>query len=231
MTKSELLKTAKPILFSGEMVRAILEGRKTMTRRVVKPQNIFACEGKYIFDVVDQVLRCTHCGGWVAKFDNRTAFLPPHCPGDILYVRETWQSFFPEEVTPHHQQGARSFSGVPAETAKGHYMYFYYRADGEVPDNPEREKANWLPSIHMPKVAARIFLRVKSVRAERVQDITEEDAIAEGMSKTLVDGVVFISAKGNFHVFWDSLNIKRGYGWDTNPWVWVIEFERVKVDE
>jgi hypothetical protein len=82
----------------------------------------------------------------------------------------------------------------------------------------------------MPKEAARIFLKVTDVRVERLQDITEEDAIAEGMSKTLVDGVVFISAKGNFHVLWDSLNIKRGYGWEANPWVWVIEFERVEVE-
>ena len=78
----------KPILFSTDMVRAILRGDKMQTRRVMKPQNIFSCEGPYRFDIEDQILVCGRCRRWAAKMDGRTAFAPPHAPGDILWVRE-----------------------------------------------------------------------------------------------------------------------------------------------
>jgi hypothetical protein len=80
----------------------------------------------------------------------------------------------------------------------------------------------------MPREAARLWLEVKSARPERLQAITEEDATAEGMSKTLVDGVTFISAKGKFHALWDTLYAKRGYPWENNDWVWVYEFMRIE---
>ena len=185
----------KPIIFNTPMVQAILDGRKTQTRRVIKPQPNSKAEykgteiGKHVFE--------TDIDMWHIK--------SPYQPGQVLWVRETWSMI----------------DDMP-------YDNYVYRTDyGTTEDDsfpPSMFK--WKPSIHMPREAARIFLRVKTVRVERLQYITEEDAIAEGMSKTLVDGVVFISAKGNFHVFWDSLNIKRGYGWESNPWVWVYEFEK-----
>lgn len=205
----------KPILFNTEMVRAIMDGRKTMTRRIIKQEFIQSeqapiqvAPGRFHF----------WCYGEV------------NCPygqsGDILWVRETWQSFFPEEVTSNHQQGPRSFSGIPAESAKGHYMHLYYRADGEI------EKAGWLPSIHMPRVAARLFLRVKNVRVERLQDITSEDIRSEGLTSMGVHCGDMGLAIPEWKILWNSTIKKQDldkYGWDANPWVWVIEFERVEV--
>jgi hypothetical protein len=190
----------KPIIFSTPMVQAILDGKKTQTRRVIK------------IDDAPENWKISIAGTSIVRTEPYDVKLPRYAAGDILWVRETWCERL----------------GV---VDKGLYIY---KAHVEPQDEIHQyalDQNKWRPSIFMPREAARLFLRVKNVRVERLQDITEEDARAEGMSKTLVDGVVFISAKGNFHVFWDSLNIKRGYGWDTNPWVWVIEFERVKVDE
>ena len=143
-----------------------------------------------------------------------------------MYVRETWQSFFPEEVTEHHQQGARSFSGIPAETAKGHYMYFYYRADGEVPPDPKYGKANWRPSIHMPREAARIFLRVTDVRVQNIFEVSEHDAVEDGFEVTLDKGGT---------VWFDAAHNMRSYWYDTygtiNNWMWVYYFTRISKEE
>jgi len=200
MNREELLKNAKPILFSTEMVQAILDGRKTVTRRKIDRDITNFCD----VEVDGILLDYQNChGDFINPID-----LCRYRKGDILWVRETWS-----EHQEYYNNSAKVF-------AEPHYIY---KADGVYANK-------WRPSIHMPKEAARIFLKVTDVRVERLQDITEEDAITEGMSKTLVDGVIFISAKGNFHVLWDSLNIKRGYGWEDNPWVWVIEFERVDVE-
>lgn len=208
----------RPILFSAPMVKAILEGRKTMTRRVNS----------------------------IGEYDISDKKCPYGVVGDRLWVRETWQSFFSEEVTQNHQQGPRSFSGVPAETAKGHYMFFYYRADGEAPDDPKYGKAVWRPSIFMPRWVSRITLEVTDIKVERLQDITEEDAIAEGIH--LCAGIdeegythgyhwgpvsdaelLFNSAADAYRKLWDSINgQKPGKTWNDNPWVWVIEFKEVK---
>lgn len=139
----------------------------------------------------------------------------PYRPGDILYVRETWAAW------------SRTYGAVPV---------LYYKADGDAPDG-----IKWRPSIHMPREAARIFLRVTDVRVERLQDITEEQARAEGA----IDNRHFLhspdneyetlhSAREHFAGIWDS-TIKPAdhdlYGWDANPWVWVIEFEQISREE
>ena len=202
MNREELLKNAKPILFNTEMVQAILDGRKTVTRRKIDRDITNFCD----VEVDGMLLDYQNChGDFINPID-----LCRYKVGDILYVRETWSI----------HECVKCQAGIPALGGECKCEYVYRASYGAT-------DFRWKPSIHMPKEAARIFLKVTDVRVERLQDITEEDAIAEGMSKTLVDGVVFISAKGNFHVLWDSLNIKRGYGWDTNPWVWVIEFERI----
>ncbi len=126
------------------------------------------------------------------------------CPygqvGDVLWVRETWM---PQD------------EGI------------CYRADGEKPSWVEDK---WKPSIHMPRKLARIFLEIISTHAERVQDITEEDAKAEGAKAMHLDdlGQTWKTHKRGFQSLWDSINEKRGFGWDKNPWVWVVTFKKVR---
>jgi len=193
----------KPIIFSTPMVQAILDGKKTQTRRVIKPQPDGEIKANIPYEFYGTKTE--------RIFTDTKAYLAPCSVGDILWVRETFC-----EVPYEHNH-------VPI---KGGYITipkYAYKADSE------RDYTGiWKPSIHMPREAARIFLQVTNVRVERLQDITEEDAIAEGMSKTLVDGVTFISAKGKFHALWDTLYAKRGHPWENNPWVWVYEFMRIE---
>ena len=201
----------KPILFNGEMVRAILEGRKTCTRRILK--------GGIPFDEKAEYWNVLKKGEWSGPICSEYFIkqCSPYKPGDILYVRETW-------------------CGLPVNEAghfRGHPIY-YYRADGDL--RPEGWRGAWHPSIHMPKEAARIWLKVTDVRVERLQEITEDGAKAEGA----IDNRGFIhspeneydrihTARENFIEIWDH-TIKKSdfdrYGWAANPWVWVIEFER-----
>jgi len=193
----------KPIIFSTPMVQAILDGKKTQTRRVIKPQPDGEIKANIPYEFYGTKTE--------RIFTDTKAYLAPCSVGDILWVRETFC-----EVPYEHNH-------VPI---KGGYITipkYAYKADSE------RDYTGiWKPSIHMPREAARIFLQVTNVRVERLQDITEEDAIAEGMSKTLVDGVTFISAKGKFHALWDTLYAKRGHPWENNDWVWVYEFMRIE---
>ena len=209
---------AKPILFNTENVRALLEGRKTVTRRVVKPQP------KGAHDVIDYDdekhtadILCGNNGERGVFADWSQKVKAPFWTGDILWVRETWS---PVNVRPRR---------------------YIYKADvdrriGEGVGLP----LCWHPSIHMPREAARIFLRVTGVRVERLRNITEEQAEAEGAPKAfeydmLEDTVIVLDEDGysyfGFQVVWNS-TIKPAdmprYGWDANPWVWVIEFERCK---
>lgn len=189
----------KPMLFNTEMVRAILSGQKTCTRRVVKPQP------------GDQIDADWECG---RKSNGELAALTPPCrPGDILYVRETFGDY--SECTP---------GGV------GYYMYRADYPDGAKntvhPDGTVFDLPRWHPSIHMPKDAARLFLRVTDVRVERLQEIDGAGIKAEGTNSKHGFG----ATRGAFMALWDS-TIKPAdrdnYGWTANPWIWVIEFERI----
>ena len=184
----------KPILFNTEMVKAILDGRKTMTRRIIKPQPINGRMTAAGF--LKAIPEHMDWGGKVVK--------PPYQPGDILYVRET---FCPYDVD-HVINGVK----------------YAYKADS-TPGSEETRKAygyKWKPSIFMPKEAARVFLRVIGVKAERLQDITDEEAEKEGCNDAT-------STAMGFSYVWDS-TVKKvdldKYGWGANPWVWVYEFER-----
>lgn len=218
----------KPILFNTDMVRAILDGRKTVTRRVVKPQPkshiAYACMG-------------SGCGKWgypgkdaweywddesfrlpdgISQDELKRHWTPPCNTGDILYVRETWRP-----------------TGVLATP-------YAYRADEDplvlIGESGETLslKYRWRPSIHMPKEAARLFLRVTAVRVERLQDMRLIDCMKEGVQLTLVEQgdlvIQGVRARERFAGVWDS-TIKPAdlplYGWEANPWVWVIEFERI----
>lgn len=170
----------RPILFNGEMVRAILDGRKTQTRRAVKPQPHDMSAGDYYF------------GDWVSN----AAYGQP---GDRLWVRETYRE------SPH--------SGL------------IYQADHRYEGYP------WTPSIHMSRWASRITLQITGVRVERLQEISEEDAKAEGCistAKLTADGSDYsgLYAYDAFCDLWDSL-AKPGMALADNPWVWVIEFKRI----
>lgn len=203
----------KPILFNTQMVRAILDGRKSCTRRIVKPQweecpNCKYVHNEYIYDNLAENVYCARCGYPLVP-ERRV----PYQPGDILYVRETWCGWYLPLVGMH-------------------YCYRATEPDGNKrPTSPEYdcdvEKISWHPSIHMPKEAARIWLKVTNVRVERLQDISGEDLIKEGIDFFQSNYVRV--AFNEFKNIWNS-TIKKSdidrYGWDANPWVWVIEFER-----
>ena len=198
-----------PILFNTDMVRAILEGRKTVTRRLIKAP---------VLSKVEPPKKVTLKNG-VANFEWNTPktaggfeIKPPYQPGDILYVRETWCE------NPNYKE-----------------YYFKTRPYGISPYG-----LKWHPSIHMPKEAARIWLKVKNVRVERLQDITEEQAKREGIQydecptgftwkKETDMHNCYTTPIGAMQALWNS-TIKKSdldrYGWEANPYVWVIEFER-----
>lgn len=194
----------KPILFNTEMVQAIMDGRKSCTRRVVKPQweecpHCKYVHNEYIYDEMAENVYCARCG-YPLEPERRS----PYQPEDILYVRETW-----------HRYTKRVGKGEGCHLEE-HYGYKASIANSEDAEEP------WKPSIHMPKKAARIWLNVTNVRAERLQDMTDDDAEAEGCFD-------YTSTALGFPDVWDS-TIKKSdldsYGWNANPWVWVIEFDR-----
>lgn len=214
----------KPILFNTEMVRAIMDGRKTCTRRLIKPQweECPTCKyvhNEYIYDKMAENVYCARCG-YPMEPERRS----PYQPGDILYVRETWCEYGDLNDSDQIIDGTEKY---------------YYRADGENPtpynyflvhrngNDEHRDFPVWRPSIHMPKEAARIWLKVTDVRVERLQDMDKMDAVKEGIDTRLCINLNHALAK--FKKLWNS-TIKKSdldrYGWDANPYVWVIEFER-----
>jgi len=209
----------RPILFSGPMVRAILDGRKTQTRRVVKlrdPSGTYAVHDEDGFP-----LSMDDGGNW--RGDR-----PPYgFPGDRLWVRESfWQA-------------VRSTQGPCGEYSSYWGDTIEYAEQRSKPGwhNDNQYGKGWMarrPSIYMPRSASRITLEVVSVRVERLNDISEEDAIAEGLETD--DGREFRSAPGSpwrieavdaFEDLWDSINEKK-HPWSSNPWVWVVEFKRLE---
>lgn len=217
----------KPILFNTEMVRAILDGRKTCTRRIAKgfiPDD--ALWGYTAFTPKGYI----SCRGVYADGYGEGFYKLPYQPGDILYVRETWQYLY--ELDGNEQ--------VIEDTGK-----YYYAATDTIPfdtyvdeNGVKHDHAPWRPSIHMPKEAARIWLKVTNVRVERLQECGKGwclDIEKEGIV-TQQDPILYISddafhdaLRGEFRKIWNS-TIKKSdldrYGWDASPWVWVIEFER-----
>ena len=209
----------KPILFNTDMVRAIMDGRKTCTRRVVKTRRKDAC-GFYVTKRTDG----SFTGIYEYDEDERmfeNQLIPPYKPGDILYVRETWQFLY--ELDDNEQP--------VEETGK----YYYAATDitlfnTYVDENGvKHDYVPWRPSIHMPKEAARIWLKVTDIRVERLQDIDGKGCVKEGIEEEPLKYVGEEFVKGMYHDLWDS-TIKKSdidrYGWDANPWVWVIDFER-----
>ena len=268
----------KPILFSTEMIKAILSGRKTQTRRIINPQPIYHHgEGKYTsFSWKD---------GFFALYQYpENSLILEHCPYKLnqkLWVRETWRvgawkqtgnnwdnyglmaidykagnfirkewlkaydfDFFDKLVKQSIEEAKK------ANVKKDEYDYYVW--------NPGESPCRWRPSIFMPRWASRINLEIINIRIERIQDISEENANAEGIfftdygtncfhpkpcplpeyhkthnlkngwnwKNSKSDSECWGSAKFAFAALWNSINEKRGYGWDLNPWVWVIEFKK-----
>lgn len=221
----------KPILFNTEMVRAILDGRKTCTRRICKDANEYTVPDMDFYNA-DRRTYAVHNFADKEQMEQlstaeRTC---PICPGDILYVRETvWQKI-------------GYYLDIDGETKPSWYNEFKYVASDEKPETGWNYSWAKRPSIHMPKEAARIWLKVTDVRVERLQDITPNGAESEGVGNLFYDDIGYGEknygtevdpeygiAKEQFAWLWES-TIKKSdidrYGWDANPWVWVIEFER-----
>ena len=220
----------KPILFNTEMVRAILDGRKTCTRRLVKflPGENSQWTG-YIKD-----------GLMLYNGRNEPCIRKvPYQPGDIMYVRETWQYLYELDGNEQIIEGTGKYYYAATDTIP---FDTYVDASGVT-----HECVPWHPSIRMPKEAARIWLKVTDVRVERLQDITPKGAESEGVGNLFYDDIGYGEknygtevdpeygiAKEQFAWLWES-TIKKSdldcYGWDANPWVWVIEFERCEKPE
>lgn len=207
--------TDRPIIFSAPMIRALLDGRKTQTRRILKPQPMedrgmwfwrdFAfCDKSFVISSGQEIARQIR-----------------YAPGDCLWVRETWK--------PHSIYADRAPRDIPNS------KIFYRADDGYAPSNMK-----WVPPIHMPRWASRLTLIVESVKVERLQEISEEDAWAEGIEavdglfddeiRALADeyGISIEDARTTFAALWESIRGKRA--WAANPWVIAISFRVVKAN-
>lgn len=195
----------RPIIFKAEMVRAILNGHKTQTRRVFKPQP--DRDGKVDVGEIGTSDGVAYVRG--ARGGHCTRVPCPYGKsGDQLWVRECW--------------GVDNIGALPILQIDA----LRFRATDSMQSTPD---IGWRPSIHMPRWASRITLEITGVRVEKLQDIGEDDAAAEGVSERFSppDHVMSIGRIAAFHDLWDSINLQRGYAWNTNPWVWVVEFKRI----
>lgn len=205
----------RPVIFNGEMVRAIIDGRKTQTRRPIK------------FPLLDKNMGCELAGNELAgevragNYSN----VPFGQVGDRLWVRETWQGpLVDEEHLDDYLANVEKFQ-TP--------QFCEYAADGgarpEFCDLDDNVRQGWRPSIHMPRWASRITLEITAVRVERLNDISEEDAKAEGVKTGVSPGHEHMMHQVAFSELWQS--IYGAENWRANPWVWVIEFRRVEVEK
>lgn len=216
---------ARPILFSGPMVRALLANQKTKTRRVVKPQ-----------PESHRTLEALKPGEWTSyqrrgdmSWENFGYWHCPHGqPGDFLWAREAWRTYASLDKLPPRQilPGAGILYDAGGTSLGGRDLL---------------GMGKLRPSMFMPRWASRLTLCITGVRVERLQDISEEDAKAEGsdiMWDVMLDAGTFsgpgdvtqFTARDTFRDYINLLNKKRGYGWETNPWMWVVEFEVLKAN-
>lgn len=230
----------KPILFNAEMVRAILDGRKTCTRRIIKPQPDEKHTYPLGFVTDGTEKKEVGCFGFgINEYGGSIQYAkPPYLGGDVLYIRETWT----EECGKYYYRVDYDSDYLdPCETLSGGYPASCRNHPGCDGCMATSTRIYWHPSIHMPKEAARIWLKVTDVRIERLHNITEDGAKAEGA----IDNRGFIhspeneydrihTAREHFIKIWNS-TIKKSdldrYGWDANPYVWVISFELCEKQE
>lgn len=221
---------SRPILFTAPMIRALLDGSKTQTRRVIKHKHL-ANSDVFSFDAVRGEWEMGECHQGSAA---HTGWMrcPYGVPGERLWVRETWGLHRFTDITdwlhgPIKNHDPRTFYDIA------------YRADyglGQLYVEPSNDISSWRPSIHMPRWASRITLKIRDIRIEKLNDISEADAIAEGVEKVgralvtptfrdYAGGTEWISPRRSYRSLWESIN---GIGsWDKNPFVWVIEFNKI----
>lgn len=237
-----IMDQTKPILFNTEMVRAILDGRKTVTRRIADINTEIPCgcstdDHEFVPDNFNHTEEkptgfvCRRCGFGVAPPYSRvpcgeSLFRPRYWPGDILYVRET---FTEDGGRYYYRADFESDWLEPCETLSGGYpAACRYRNCDTCCE--EGKRILWKPSIHMPKEAARIFLRVTNVRVERLRNMVLADVLMEGIT----EGESYDDTWKRWHDTWNS-TIKPAdlstKGWEANPWVWVIKFEQISKEE
>ena len=209
----------RPIIMDSESVRAILDGRKTQTRRVMSGDSL---------SIIDRFSEPGFSKFWIGYHDDTVCYreeCPYGVPGDSLWVKETWNALFFNDKhilwsgdVPKAMRTKERLVDSPV-----------YRATDNDPEYP------WRSPIHMPRWASRITLEIVSVRVERVQEISEDDARREGVDAWFPKSPELLryvqeggSYRNGFHERWDALNAARGYPWSSNPWVWVIEFRRIE---
>lgn len=225
-----IIKKERPVLVCGAMVRAVLADLKTQTRRVVMPQP----DAERWLSPCDVYAPSVEKNGQLEPGPDVFGFYsedegwicPYGAPGDRLWVRENcWIA--------KKNFGDRTLNNCTDNDGDGRVVGYSASMSGDSVRCAQDYGVTQSPSIHMPRWASRITLEIVNVRVERVQDISEEDAIAEGVDRycegwksyTVRDGRV-TTAVASYRTLWDSLNAKRGFGWDKNPWVWVVEFKR-----
>ena len=226
----------KPILFNTDMVQAILDGHKTVTRRVMKPQpvrngSLWEFGGAGWSDTIKRIIPIP-----CHSLYNRA----PYRPGDVIWVRETWQFIPCIDCRLWDHEICSDIPTIYEDRDSISEGCFVYRSDYPAP-----ERICWNPSIHMPRQAARIFLKVTDVRVERLQEITEDGAKAEGAVKTYpytdpeTGKTAFVmdengTYRSGFSLIWDRTikpKDRVAYCWESTPWVWVIGFERISREE
>ena len=237
----------RPILFSGPMVQAILAGRKTMTRRIakhIKELNIESYEREeklftswtVKFEPGFRKIRASHSGGLLTKEEALCFIANEYCPhgriGDRLWVREAFGEVY--DICEHPEMDS-----CPDERW---HIEWKYRADSEQPVIEHGYFTGWKPSIHMPREVSRIVLEITDIRIERLQDISEADALAEGVEPVEIicsrdgektayrdyefSGIYPNSPKDSFKSLWRKIN--GADSWAANPWVWVVEFKVIQ---
>lgn len=230
----------RPIIFSGDMVKTILDGKKTMTRHLVKfkdfttdsitPLHIELAEGRYCL--------FNERNGWLIGY--------PKCPygkiGDRLWVRETWIEGYDDPLIESEGDDENAVSIIYKADGKEEYR----TCSAETAENwgnfsADSEMVGFKSPIHMPRWASRLLLEITDIRVERLNDISDEDAVKEGLRILPASGRYVVSpgdqyfgsashdAVEVFSWLWDSINAKKGYPWSSNPWVWVVEFKVVGV--
>ena len=215
----------KPIIISTEDVRAVLDGRKTMARLVIKPKPTYWDDGERVYDK-DNIagpefyapVRVDKNGEQypgkevygIYSDNGEYGCKAPYQPGDVLWVRETWAKL-----------NEKDYLYQADDTDVNVWKIWRDKGVGVVYDR-------WMSPVTMPREAARLFLRVTDVRVERAQDISPEDCESEGYFEA---EPVEPRPRSWFSAVWDARNAKRGYGWGSNPWTWVIEFERIEKGE
>lgn len=224
-----------PILFTGEMVRAILEGRKTQTRRVMKLQP--DCQGALMPAPAGKMWYIWPHLTIDGRMSDYYCACPYGLPGDQLWVRETFGLMHSSYSLEYGWENDGMYaSDIPKTKPIGSGLGVIYKAT----DGYDKEDGEvWRPSIYMPRWASRITLEITGIRVQRVQQITNNDVLAEGIMRGEdEDGswlgpldryqyYPFAHASEAYSFLWDHINAKRGYPWDSNPFVWVIEFKRI----